>query len=152
MTKEYEINTTTRTVNRFMSFLVKLGLAPKGIHLLTVPGRKTGNLYTTPVTLVIKDGRRWLVAPYGEVGWTINARAAGQVKLERGRKTEMSKIKEVAPEKRAPILKAYLALEPITRPYFIARPDSPLEKFAAEAERHPVFELITPDKTGENDA
>jgi hypothetical protein len=30
---------------------------------------------------------------------------------------------------------------PVTRPYFDARPDDPVERFAAEAAEHPVFRL-----------
>jgi hypothetical protein len=30
----------------------------------------------------------------------------------------------------------------ITRPYFDVRPESSLDDFAAEAPRHPVFELL----------
>ena len=142
MSKQYEVNSTVRTVNRIMSLLVKLGIAGKGRYLLTVPGRKTGKLYTTPVTLVSEGNQRWLVAPYGEVGWVKNARTAGQVQLRRGLKKEIVGIRTVNPEERAPILKAYLALEPITQPYFSAGTDSPLKIFAAEAERHPVFEII----------
>jgi hypothetical protein len=31
---------------------------------------------------------------------------------------------------------------PITRPYFDVTPESSLDAFAAEASRHPVFELL----------
>ncbi len=44
--------------------------------LPTVPGRKSGVPRTTPVALGERDGRRWLVSPYGEVDWVRNLRAA----------------------------------------------------------------------------
>jgi len=91
----------------------------------------------------MKPGRKgiliWLVVPYGEVGWVRNARVAGQVTLARGGKTEIVSIRELGPQESAPILKQYIALEGIVRPYFDVQPDAPLGAFAAEAPRHPVF-------------
>ena len=49
------------------------------MHLLTVRGRKSGLPRTTPVNLIEYQGRRWLVAPYREVAWVRNVRAAGEV-------------------------------------------------------------------------
>jgi len=40
-----------------------------------------------------------------------------------------------------PILKRYLALEPITRPSFDVLSDAPPEAFQAEVAEHPVFKL-----------
>jgi deazaflavin-dependent oxidoreductase (nitroreductase family) len=141
MAKKYEVNRTVKNVNRLMTLMVKLGIAPKGTHLLTVRGRKSGKRYTNPVTLIQEGQQRWLVAPYGKVNWVQNARVAGEVTLQRGRMVETVKIKELPLGKRGPILKKYVAIEPITRPYFEAGPKDPPERFEAEAARHPVFEL-----------
>jgi deazaflavin-dependent oxidoreductase (nitroreductase family) len=142
--KKYQVTNQIRFFNRLMSILIRLGLAPTGMHLLSVRGRKSGRVYSTPVSLVEQDGQRWLVSPYGEVSWVHNARAAGHITLSRGGKLETVRIVEQGPEASAPVLKAYIAKEPITRPYFDAQPDSPLEAFVAEAERHPVFLLQNP--------
>jgi hypothetical protein len=92
---------------------------------------------------LVDDGRhRWLVAPYGEVGWVRNARAAGEVTLRRGRRAETVAIVEVVPAEAAPVLKRYVSEVPITRPYFDVTPASDLAAFAAEAARHPVFRLV----------
>jgi deazaflavin-dependent oxidoreductase (nitroreductase family) len=125
-----------------MRLLIRLGLAPRTTVLLTVPGRRSGTPRSTPVTLVEEDGQRWLVAPYGPVEWVHNARAAGQVELSRGRRTETVRVKELAPEAAAPVLKAYVERVPITWPYFDAAPDAPIAAFAAEAPRHPVFQVV----------
>ncbi len=61
-----------RLVNRLMAGLLRLGLGPKRNHLLTTRGRKTGRPHTTPVSLVIEDGQRWLVASYGTVNWVLH--------------------------------------------------------------------------------
>jgi protein-L-isoaspartate O-methyltransferase len=88
VTKTYHVTSGKRIVNRFMQTLIRIGIAPKGMHALTVAGRTSGKLYSTPVTLVEQGSDRWLVAPYGEVGWVRNARVTGQVALRRGRRME----------------------------------------------------------------
>jgi hypothetical protein len=70
-----------------------------------------------------------------------NARAAGQVTLSRGRHTETVAIADLGPEEAAPVLKQYVTDLPITRPFFDAKPDAPIEAFVAEAQRHPVFRI-----------
>ncbi|HET8872367.1 MAG TPA: nitroreductase family deazaflavin-dependent oxidoreductase [Gaiellaceae bacterium] len=129
-------------MNILITPLVRLGLAGKRTHILTVPGRRTGRRYTTPVSLVIEGGTRWLVAPYGEREWVKNARAAGEVELTRARKTTRHAIEEVGPKEAAPVLREYLRTTRIVKPFFEATPDAPLEAFAAEASRHPVFRLL----------
>ncbi|MFC1960945.1 nitroreductase family deazaflavin-dependent oxidoreductase [Chloroflexota bacterium] len=141
MSKTYQITGRVRFINRLMKTSIRWGIAPKQMHMLTVKGRKTGKLYSTPVSIIEQDGSRWLVAPYGEVGWVRNARAAQQVTLNRGGKSETLKIEAVGAEEAAPVLKTYIAKEAITRPYFDAGPDSPIDAFVAEASRHPVFRL-----------
>jgi hypothetical protein len=72
----------------------------------------------------------------------LNARAAGQVELSRGRRSESVQVKELAAEAAAPILKAYVERVPITRPYFDVTPDAPLAAFVAEASKYPVFQVV----------
>ena len=141
MAATYRLGVTRRLVNVLVTALLRAGLGPPRTYLLGVRGRKSGRLLTTPVTLVEEGGRRWLVAPYGEVGWVKNARAAGRVTLRRGRRAETVKIVELGPEEAAPVLKRYVSEAPITRPFFDARPSSDLAAFRAEAPRHPVFRL-----------
>ncbi len=112
------------------------------MYLLTTHGRKTGKLYTTPVALVEQDSARWLVAPYGEVNWVRNARAAGEVTLMRQGKTEVLGFQQISAAESGPILKAYIRQQPTTKPYFDAQTNSPPEAFAAEANKHPVFRLV----------
>jgi len=142
MARTYRLTPLRRVANGLMRLLLRLDLAPRTMMLLTVPGRRSGTPRSTPVTLVEEDGQRWLVAPYGAVGWVHNARTAGQVQLSRGRHSETVRLKELAPEAAAPILKAYVERVPITRPYFDVTPDAPLAAFAAEASKHPVFQVV----------
>jgi hypothetical protein len=88
------------------------------------------------------DGKRWLVATYGAVAWVHNARAAGRVRLQYGRATREYATREVSADEAGPVLKRYVAIATKARAQFEATPDSPVEDFAAEADRHPVFELV----------
>lgn len=129
-----------RVGNAIVSLLARIGVGP--IHLLTVPGRKTGRPHTVPVVPVDDGGKSFLVAPYGPVAWVHNARTAGQVQLRHGRTTRRWAVREVGPDEAAPVLKRYVKVASRTRPYFRASADAPVEEFAAEADRHPVFELV----------
>jgi len=111
------------------------------MHILTVPGRRSGRRYSTPVQLVIQDDERWLVAPYGEREWVKNTRVAREVELTRAGKTARYAVEEISPDKAAPVLREYLRTTPVVKGYFDATADAPLEAFAAEASRHPVFRL-----------
>jgi len=139
--KTYAVTPIVKFVNWMVSGLVRMGVNMGTTYLLTVRGRKSGEMRTNPVTLVEENGQRWLVGPYGEVAWVKNVRASGTVMLSRGGKTETFGVQEVPVSERAPILKSYLGITRTVRPYFDATPDSPLEAFAAEADRHPVFLL-----------
>ena len=71
-----------------------------------------------------------------------NARAAGEVTLARGRRTEHVRVTELSPEDSAPVLRQYIAEVAITRPYFNVTLESSDQEFAAESPRHPVFEIF----------
>ncbi len=141
ISQTYQLNFMGKFVNLILRTLIRLGIGPKHTYLLTVRGRTTGKPYSTPATLLEENGARWLVAPYGEVSWVRNARAAGSVTLARQGLTETVAFNQVSAKESAPVLKKYLALEPFTQPYFDARSDSPVEAFESEASRHPVFRL-----------
>jgi deazaflavin-dependent oxidoreductase (nitroreductase family) len=147
--KVYGVNVPTRVTTAVVTPLVLLGIGPKHFHLLSVAGRRTGRMYRTPVSVVEHDGRRWLVAPYGEREWVKNARASGIVRLRRGRRRERVKVEEVPPRDCAPILRAYLSQVPFTRDFFDAAPGDPVAAFAAEAHRHPVFRVDPVSETVE---
>ena len=141
MTKQYQHNAVVRFANQIATLAMKIGIAPKYQFILSVRGRKSGRIYSTPVYIMEDNSKRLLVSPYGEVAWVINARAVGKITLTKGAESKEYKINELSSKESAPFLKKYLALAPITQPYFDAKPDAPVESFLAEASRHPVFEL-----------
>jgi len=141
MAKTYRLNFGARLINSVFRLMTRLGLGASYRYILTVSGRKTGRLYSTPVDVIEVAGDRWLVAGYGPVGWVRNARAAGEVTLSRGGRSEKLRIEEAAAGTAIPVLRAYIAEIKVTRPYFDANPDSPDDAIAAELERHAVFRL-----------
>jgi deazaflavin-dependent oxidoreductase (nitroreductase family) len=133
-----------RVVNYAFAALIRLGLGKRYRHILTVTGRKTGKLHTTPVDVMTDGQQQWLVAPYGVTDWVRNARTAGQVTLQRGRHRETLRVTELPAEQRVRVLRRYLHEVPITASRFAATASSPDEVWAAEAYRHPVFRLDRP--------
>jgi hypothetical protein len=87
------------------------------------------------------DGQRWLVAGYGPASWAANARAAGEVTLSRGGRSQRFAVEETAPTAAVPVLRRYITEIRVTRPYFDVSPSSTDEEVAAELPRHPVFRL-----------
>jgi deazaflavin-dependent oxidoreductase (nitroreductase family) len=138
--RTYRKSRGRRTGDAIISVLIRVGVVPH-LYLLTTRGRKTGQLRTNPVSVVERDGRRWLVAPYGPVSWVHNARAAGRVTLRRRRQSHDYTVREVPPEEAGAVLQRYVQIAGATRPYFRADKNAPVEEFTAEADQHPVFEL-----------
>ena len=70
--------------------LLRAGVPMGPMILLTVRGRTTGQPRTTPVDLLERNGRRWLVATHGGASsnWVRNLRAAGEGVLTRGRRRQ----------------------------------------------------------------
>ena len=126
-----------------MTGLLRLGVPAPQRHswLLTTTGRRTGQARTTPINLVVDGDRRWLVSPYGDVGWVHNLRADPSAELRRGRRHQSVITRELGAEEAGPILQRYLKQVSITIPYFDAKRSAPVEEFVAEAASHPVFEL-----------
>ena len=77
MSEEAKLPRWLKPANRAIVALQRLGLAIGTMRLLSVPGRKSGQLRTTPVSPLTVDGRRYIVAGLEEADWVKNARAAG---------------------------------------------------------------------------
>jgi deazaflavin-dependent oxidoreductase (nitroreductase family) len=132
-----------RIGNAITTVLLRLGIAMGANTLLTVPGRKSGEPRTTPITVINHEGRRYVQSPFGDVDWVRNLRAAGAATLTRGRHAEPVTARELTAEETAPILKSVLKLAPgVIRSHYHVANDAPLADFVQEARRHPCFELI----------
>jgi deazaflavin-dependent oxidoreductase (nitroreductase family) len=142
MAKTYQRHLGTRLINSWFRALTKLGLGASYRQILTVPGRKTGQLHSTPVDVIEVGGQRWLVAGYGPANWVLNTRAHGKVTLRRGGHSQTYKVEEVGADAAIPVLRKYIAEIRVTRPYFDATPTSSDVAVAAELSSHAVFRLI----------
>jgi hypothetical protein len=65
MAKTHGRSFGTRLINSLVRAMTGFGLGTSYRYILTVPGRKTGRLYSTPVDIIGVDGQRWLVAGCG---------------------------------------------------------------------------------------
>jgi deazaflavin-dependent oxidoreductase (nitroreductase family) len=141
MAKNYRLNAGTRLVNWTFRQLTRLGLGAHYRHILTVKGRRTGQLHSTPVDVIEHGNRRWLVAGYGPANWVLNARAAQEVTLCRGGRSKKFTVEDPDPTEAVPVLRQYIRQIRPTRAYFDAKPDGPDDVIAAELPRHPVLRL-----------
>src|SRR5438874_1907249 len=95
-----------KPVNRIVVALQRLGLSIGTMHVLAIPGRKSGKLRTTPVSLMRIGDKRYVVGGLSNADWVQNARAAGWGIIAYGRKKERVALVELPLEERAPVLRA----------------------------------------------
>jgi deazaflavin-dependent oxidoreductase (nitroreductase family) len=122
---------------------VKLSGFGRPMYLLTVRGRKSGQLRTTPVVVIEQDEQRYLVSPFGIVDWVRNLRAAGEATITRGRRDEKVQATELPSDEAAIALKKLLAGN---LPSFLTDPlgvtaESSLDEIERATVAHPVFLL-----------
>jgi hypothetical protein len=131
---------------RILTLLVWIGLVRGHFYVLEVRGRKSGRKISLPVDPLDLDGRRYLVCARGNSNWVRNARAAGQAVLARAMRRHSYGVRELPPDLRPPILKAYLDryANEVQRFFPVAK-GSAVEAFNDLAMRYPVFELLALD-------
>ena len=129
--------------NRAFGFLVGLGLGFPYNYLLQVRGRKSGKVYSTPIDLLERNGRRYLVAPRGLTQWVRNAEAAGEVTLKKGARRLTFRLRPLSDGEKPEILKAYLdTFRREVQRYFPIPAGSPPEAFVPLTASYPAFELL----------
>ena len=136
-------NRVASVVNRWTAAIYALGIAPNYLVTLDVVGRRSGRVFSLPLVMAVVESERYLVSMLGnDVEWVRNVRAAGgSVILRHGRREEV-RLEEVAAERRAPVLKAYLKRAPGARPHLPIHKDAPLSEFERVSSRFPVFRVI----------
>jgi deazaflavin-dependent oxidoreductase (nitroreductase family) len=153
-----------RLFNPLTRRFISVGL-PTGAPnvLLTMRGRRSGKIRTVPIGMLEFDGRSFVQASYGEIGWVANLRADGEATVTHpgGRRVAVQAI-ELSPEEAGAVLRRALQLfrrsrvmrallGPNFRPpigvlwRLRIRVDDTLEEYIAEARRHPLFELRPTD-------
>jgi deazaflavin-dependent oxidoreductase (nitroreductase family) len=136
-----------RPMNRVMIALADIGLAIGPMRVLTVPGRKSGKMHSTPVSTLTVDDQRYIVGGLAAADWVKNVRAAGWGLLAQGRKKERVRLSELPVEERAPILREFPRLVPggvqfFQRVYSLPKDAALLPAaFAGLANQCPVFRI-----------
>jgi len=129
--------------NRVITALQRLGFVVGSMYVLTVPGRRSGVLRSTPVSVLTVNDHRYIVAGLDDADWVLNARDAGRGMLHRGRTEEHVSLVELPVENRATILREFPRLIPQGIPFFtrLYGVGADPEAFAALAVRCPVFQV-----------
>jgi hypothetical protein len=130
--------------NRVVIALQGVGVAVGTMRVLSVPGRKTGTLRTTPVSPLTVDGTTYVVGGFEDADWVRNARAAGWGVLAKGRRKQRVSLIELPVAEREPILRAFPREVPHGVRFMLnsgAVESADPEAFAAAAPRCPVFRI-----------
>jgi hypothetical protein len=135
-------NTLARLLNRTWAALASVGLAPKRLCTLEVPGRRTGRVISFPVVVADHEGERYLVAMLGEkANWPRNVRATGGRAVLRHGRREAIRLDEVDAADRPPILRRYLSVAAGARSHIAVDMNASNEEFASIAPEIPVFRV-----------
>ena len=102
-----------KPMNKVMMAVQKLGIPTGPAMVLTVPGRKSGQPRSTPMTPFEFDGALYVVAGYPGADWAANARAAGSGTLSRGRRSRLVKIVELTADQARAVLRAFPVEVPV---------------------------------------
>jgi deazaflavin-dependent oxidoreductase (nitroreductase family) len=102
-----------KTMNRLVIAAGRLGIPAGPSMVLTVPGRKSGQPRSTPMTPFDHDGALYTVAGYPGADWAANARAAGLGTLTRGRRSRRVRIVELSATESRPVLQAFATKVPV---------------------------------------
>ena len=129
--------------NPLIVALQRRGVVIGTMRLLSVPGRKSGRLRTTPVSPLTVRGERYIIAGLEEADWGKNARVAGWGLLERGREQERVNLVELPLQERAPVLREFPSKVPHGVRYFrlLYGISGTPEEFGTLASRCPVFRV-----------
>jgi deazaflavin-dependent oxidoreductase (nitroreductase family) len=136
-----------KPMNQVMMALTTMGLAIGPMRVLTVPGRKSGKMRSTPVSSLTVERRQYIVGGLAEADWVKNVRAAGWGLLAQGRKKERVRLIELSVEEGAPILREFPRLVPGGVQFFHRIYDLPKDPtllsdaFAGLANQCPVFRI-----------
>ena len=134
--------TLDRIFGRALVFLIRIGLVRGHFYVLEVRGRNSGRTISLPVDPLDLAGQRYLVCARGNSNWVRNARAAGEVVLVRALVRQRYSTRELSPDLRPPILKAYLdRFAGEVQRFFPVPKGSAVEAFNDLAARYPVFVL-----------
>lgn len=104
-----------KPMNKVFMTMLRLGVpisGKEGPLVLTVPGRRSGDPRSTPITPMYVDDERYVVGGFPGADWVKNARAASTATLTSGRTSETVRMTELSPEQARPLLRQFTTLVP----------------------------------------
>ena len=143
MIEEARLPRWLKFANPVIVALQRRGVVIGTMRLLSVPGRKSGELRTTPVSPLATGGKRYVIAGFEGADWVKNARSAGWGILARGREQARVSLIELPPRERGPVLREFPHKVPHGVRYFrqLYGIEETQEEFEALAPRCPVFRV-----------
>lgn len=143
-TQYQEPSTAARFANTVIRWLAESGISIAGTR---ARGRKSGQLRSVVVNLLVADGGQCLVSPRGNTQWARNVRAAGVVETGPRWRRQRAAVTEVADDDKPEILRRYLQRWFWQVKDYVGgvTPESSLDELRAAGARIPVFAL-TNDK------
>lgn len=133
-------------INPFVLRMMGIGVPMGPNGLITIRGRKSGELRTTPIAFVEVGGRTWVQSPFGDVNWVRNLRAAGEATITFGKRRSDVRAVELSIGEKVDFYREVLGpyIRRMRGGILLARVlglSEALDDPQAAAERHPVFEL-----------
>ena len=104
-----------KPMNKVFMAMLKLGLpisGKEGPVILTIPGRKSGQPRSTPITPMYVGDVRYVVAGFPGADWERNARAADTATLTTGKRSEKVRMVELTADEARPLLRQFPTLVP----------------------------------------
>ena len=96
-----------KPMNKMLMAMQKLGIAAGPVRVLTVVGRTSGQPRSTPATPFTLDGKVYVAGGYPKADWVLNARAAGEGTVTRGRRAERVAFTELSADEVKPVFRAF---------------------------------------------
>jgi hypothetical protein len=131
-------------MNQVIKALQRIGIAFFSFHLISVPGRRTGRLRTTPVSPFAVEGQRYILS-FGRTEWVKNARQGGWGILGRGRQQMKVALVEMRPPESRRIVREFPRQIPAGVQFFVrlglVEPPGGPDQFEAAAGRLALFRI-----------
>lgn len=142
MAKQYEVTAGKRIFGRLMAGVARLGLGR--FMVLTTTGRKSGRPREVTLASISDHEGEYLVSPYGNSAWVLNARSNPEATIRRGGSTSTVQLVEVTGSK-PELVRSYHQREAFARRFMDVPGNAEVDDFASVPERFPVFRIESPD-------
>ncbi|HJS71398.1 MAG TPA: nitroreductase family deazaflavin-dependent oxidoreductase [Acidimicrobiia bacterium] len=138
MAKEYQVTSGKRMVSSLMGAMAKFGIG--NFAVLTTTGRRTSQPRKVTIAPISDEDATYLVSPYGDSGWVLNARANPSATLVMGGSSKTVTLVDVTGSK-PDVVKAYYEREVYARQFMDVPGEATVEDFRMVGDRFPVFEI-----------